>query len=112
MSEQQRSVGPESATAALSGLRLDALLAEVQERLDEIIRTRDRLQGLLEAVLVVGGGLELDSTLERIVQAAVELLDARYGALGVLGEEEGLARFIHVGIPPETRARMGDLPEG
>jgi signal transduction histidine kinase len=115
MTEQQRSVGPasgpESASAALSGLRLDALLAEVQERLDEIIRTRDRLQGLLEAVLVVGGGLELDSTLERIVQAAVELLDARYGALGVLGEE-GLARFIHVGIPPETRARMGNLPEG
>jgi signal transduction histidine kinase len=112
MSEHQRSVGPESASAALSGLRLDALLAEVQERLDEIIRTRDRLQGLLEAVLVVGGGLELDSTLERIVQAAVELLDARYGALGVLGEEEELARFIYVGIPPETRAKMGNLPEG
>ncbi len=103
--------GPESATAALSGLRLDALLGEVHERLAEIIRTRDRLQGLLEAVLAVGSGLELDSLLERIVQSAVDLLDARYGALGVLGDE-GLARFIHVGISPETRATMGNLPEG
>lgn len=115
MSDQDRSStqrgGPESATAALSGLRLEALLGEVQERLAEIIKTRERLQGLLEAVLAVGSGLELDSTLKRIVQAAVELLGARYGALGVLGDE-GLARFIHVGIDPETRATMGNLPEG
>jgi two-component system, NarL family, sensor histidine kinase DevS len=115
MSEQDRSSaqrgGPESASAALSGLRLDALLGEVHERLAEIIRTRDRLQGLLEAVLAVGSGLELDSLLERIVQAAVDLLDARYGALGVLGDE-GLVRFIHVGISPETRAIMGNPPEG
>lgn len=103
--------GSASATAALSALRLDALLGEVHERLEEIIKTRDRLQGLLEAVLAVGAGLELDSTLQRIVQAAVDLIDARYGALGVLGEE-GLAQFIYVGIDPETRATMGNLPEG
>jgi signal transduction histidine kinase len=103
--------GPDSASAALSGLRLDALLGEVQERLAEIIRTRDRLQGLLEAVLAVGSGLELDALLKRIVQAAVELIDARYGAVGVLGDE-GLVRFIHVGISDEVRATMGNLPEG
>src|SRR2546430_5997018 len=114
MSEQERMSdrgGPVSATAALSALRLDALLGEVHERLAEIIRTRDRLQGLLEAVLAVGAGLELDSTLQRIVQAAVDLIDARYGAIGVLGEA-GLAQFIHVGIDAETRAAMGHLPEG
>jgi signal transduction histidine kinase len=109
--KQSRPVGPELAGATLSGLRLDAVLAEVQERLAEIIKTRDRLQGLLEAVLAVGAGLELDSTLQRIVQAAVELIGARYGALGVLGEH-GLGQFIYEGIDEETRSRMGSLPAG
>jgi len=96
----------------LSGLRLDELLKEVQDRLTEIVRTRGRLQGLLDAVLAVAAGLELDSTLRRIVQAAVDLVDARYGALGVLGPNEGLSEFVHVGINSEERARMGHLPEG
>jgi signal transduction histidine kinase len=91
---------------------LDELLKEVQDRLTEVIKTRDRLQGLLDAVMAVGTGLELDSTLQRIVQAAVELVDARYGALGVLGPREGLSEFVYVGINAEERARMGHLPEG
>lgn len=96
----------------LSGLRLDELLREVQDRLAEIAATRDRMQGLLGAFLAVGAGLELDTTLQRIVDAAVELVDARYGALGVLGPDGGLSRFIYTGIDAETRARMGQLPEG
>ena len=68
-----------------SGLRLDELLREVQERLAEVVATRGRMQGLLDAVLAVASGLELEATLRRIVQAAVDLVDARYGALGVLG---------------------------
>src|SRR5690348_7498179 len=93
-------------SAAPPGLRLDALLGEVHERLAEVIRTRDRLQALLEAVLAVAAGLELEPTLQRIVQAAVELIDARYGALGVVGDE-GLVEFFHEGIDAETRAEMG-----
>lgn len=97
--------------APLAGLRLDELLSELQERLTEITKTRDRLQGLLDAVVAVGAGLELEGTLQRIVQTAVDLVDARYGALGVLGED-GLSEFVHVGIDSETRAKMGRLPEG
>src|SRR4051794_30041381 len=82
-----------SASASLAGLRLDELLSEVQDRLTEIAATRDRMQGLLDAVLAVGAGLELESTLQRIIQTAVELVDARYGALGVLSDDGGLARF-------------------
>ncbi|MEU6641554.1 GAF domain-containing protein [Saccharomonospora sp. NPDC046836] len=99
-------------TGALAGLRLDELLHEVQERLAEIVMTRDRLQGLLDAVLAVASGLELDSTLQRIVQAAVDLVDARYGALGVLSDAGGLSEFVYVGIDDEVRAQMGHLPEG
>jgi signal transduction histidine kinase len=96
----------------LGGLRLDELLDEVRERLTEIGSTRDKMQGLLDAVLAVGAGLELDSTLQRIVQAAVELVGARYGALGVLGTQENLSEFVYVGIDPETRSHMGHLPQG
>src|SRR2546423_6844452 len=98
--------------ASLAGLRLDELLGEVQDRLTEIARTRDRMQGLLDAVLAVGTGLELDGTLQRIIETAVTLVDAHYGALGVLGEEGGLAQFVYVGIDPRTRAQMGHLPQG
>ncbi|HEV2777848.1 MAG TPA: GAF domain-containing protein [Actinophytocola sp.] len=96
----------------LAGLRLDELLGEVQDRLAEIVKTRDRLQGLLDAVLAVGAGLELEGTLQRIIQTAVQLVDARYGALGVLSEDGGLAKFVYVGIDAETRSRMGHLPQG
>jgi signal transduction histidine kinase len=96
----------------LSGLRLDELLREVQDRLTEVMATRDRMQGLLDAFLAVGTGLELDVTLQRLVEAAVDLVQARYGALGVLGRHGGISRFIHVGIDDATRATMGHLPEG
>ncbi|MEV0646299.1 GAF domain-containing protein [Phytomonospora sp. NPDC050363] len=100
------------ATARLADLRLGELLDEVRDRLDEIAETRDRLQGLIDAIMAVGAGVELDSTLQRIVQAAVELVDARYGALGVLGPHEGLSEFVYVGIDPGQRQKMGHLPEG
>ncbi len=97
--------------APLAGLRLDELLSELQDRLTEITNTRDRLQGLLGAVVAVGTGLELESMLQRIVQTAVDLVDARHGALGVIGDE-GLSEFVYVGIDQATRERMGHLPEG
>jgi two-component system, NarL family, sensor histidine kinase DevS len=97
---------------SLAGLRLDELLAELQDRLTEIGKTRDRLQSLLDAVVAVGAGLELAGTLQRIVETAVELVDARYGALGVLGDHDGLSEFVYVGVDETTRAGMGHLPEG
>jgi signal transduction histidine kinase len=100
------------ARAALSGMRLTELLDEVQERLATVARTQERIQHLLDAFMDVSSGLDLDATLHRIVEAGVELVDARYGALGVLGEGGGLSAFIHVGIDDELRARMGSLPEG
>lgn len=72
----------------------------------------ERTDGLLDAVLAVSSGLDLDTTLRRIVQTAMSLVDARYGALGVLGEDGTLTRFINEGIDEETRERIGPLPEG
>jgi len=96
----------------LSGMRLTELIDEVQERLASVARGQTRIQHLLDAFLSVSSGLDLPSTLRRIVSAATELVDARYGALGVLRAGGGLAAFIHVGIDDELAAAMGALPEG
>ncbi|MEU7605482.1 hypothetical protein AB0B44_31890, partial [Streptomyces sp. NPDC041003] len=63
-------------------LRLDELLEELQVRIDEVRGTRDRLNGLLEAVMSVGRELDLPQVLRGIVEAAVVLVDAEYGAAG------------------------------
>lgn len=98
--------------ATLSGLRLRELLGEVHERVEQIIEGRDRLDGLVEAMLTVTSGLELDETLRTIVRAAIELIDARYGALGVRGDGHELVEFIYEGIDEETRRKIGPLPQG
>jgi signal transduction histidine kinase len=71
------------------------------------------LRRLLDAVVTVGSDLDLPAMLERIVQAAIDLVDARYGALGVLDDTRSrLAQFITVGIDDATAAAIGHLPEG
>jgi signal transduction histidine kinase len=73
----------------------------------------DRVAALFSSMIAVTEGLDLDRTLHHIVDAAIDLVDARYGALGVLDESgEGLARFVHSGIDEDTRARIGALPRG
>nr|WP_157109576.1 GAF domain-containing sensor histidine kinase [Rhodococcus sp. WMMA185] len=96
----------------LSELRLRELLAEVRDRIEQIVDAREHVDGLLEAMLSVTSGLDLDSTLRTIVHAAIELTDARYGALGVLGPGEGLSQFVYEGIDEKTREQIGDLPRG
>lgn len=96
----------------LSQLRLRELLTEVQDRVEEIVEGRDRLDGLLEAMLVVTSGLELDDTLRTIVRTAIDLVDAGYGALGVRGHDHELIEFIYHGIDEPTKELIGHLPEG
>ena len=71
------------------------------------------LRELLAAVLALGSDLDPLTMLRRIVEAAVGLVDARYGALGVLDDTgTRLAQFITVGIDDDMHALIGDLPEG
>jgi len=93
-------------------LRLDELLAELQGRLQAVLATRDQMRGLLEAVVAIGSGLDLESMLRRIVETAVGLVDATYGALGVIGEGKRLAEFIPVGLTQDEIAKIHHWPEG
>jgi signal transduction histidine kinase len=68
---------------------------------------------LIEAGMALASERELGAVLLRIVELAVELTGARYGALGVLTEDGRLIEeFITVGISPEQRAALGDPPTG
>ncbi len=94
-------------------LQLDDLLTELQLRLSGIVSARDRLRQLLDAVLVIGTGLDLQDVLHRIVQAAATLADAEYAALGVIAPDgDGLSQFITVGIDAEGIAAIGPYPTG
>src|SRR4051794_34143872 len=110
--DRQHSSG-DHGDSPLSAMRLTELIDEVQDRLASVARAQSRIQSLLDAFLSVSTGLDLQSTLRRIVETACDLVDARYGALGVLRQKgSGLAAFIHVGIDDELAAKMGSLPEG
>lgn len=93
-------------------LRLDELLEGLQQQVGLVRSARDRMRTLLDAVLVVGSDLDLEVVLRRIVDSAVTLVDARYGALGVLGEEGTIKQFLTVGIDEETVAGIGSYPRG
>jgi signal transduction histidine kinase len=96
----------------LPQLRLDELLAELQGRLQAVIGARDQMRGLLEAVVGISSGLDLESTLRRIVETAIRLVDASYGALGVIGDGQELAEFIPVGLTDDEISQIHHWPQG
>ena len=102
--------GPEAPALGLTPLsrvHLDELLQELLERVGEVVASRERLRALLDAVVAIGADLDVPSTLERIVVAACRLVGARYGALGVIGEDRHLVEFITHGISPAEHAVTG-----
>ncbi len=103
---------PDTPPGVLPQLQLDDLLAELQSRIQLVRGTRDRMRNLLQAFVAVGSGLDLESTLKRIVETAVGLVDAQYGALGVIGEGERLIEFVPVGMDEATIRAIDHWPEG
>jgi len=93
-------------------LELDQLLVQLRDRADDVLATQGRLRGLLRANALVAGELSLPLVLRQIVDAARDLLGARYAALGVLGRDGGLEQFVHAGMEDDLVARIGDLPTG
>lgn len=110
--------GPERAAGGALGfpdaprLELEDLLDQLIDRASTLKSAQGRLRGLLRANQRIVSDLDLPSVLRQIVSAACELLGARYGALGVVGEERRLEQFIHVGMPDEQARVIGHLPHG
>jgi signal transduction histidine kinase len=73
---------------------------------------REQTQQLLDIVLGISSDLDLDATLDRIVDAARTLTGARYGALAVRADDGRMLSFIHHGMDAATVATIGHLPVG
>ncbi len=72
-----------------------------------------RQRALVEAGIAITSQLSLDAVLHKLIETAVALTGARYGALGVIdrtGRE--LERFLTVGVDDETHRAIGDPPRG
>jgi signal transduction histidine kinase len=79
---------------------------------DRVALQQERTEGLLLAVAAVTSELDLQSVLRRIAEVAAELVDARYGAVGVISVDGSLSQFVTVGLDSELAERIGPLPHG
>jgi signal transduction histidine kinase len=91
---------------------LDRSLSELVALAGDVLKTQGRLRALLRANQAIVQQLDLPTVLRRIVDVAVELVGAQYGALGVVSPHGGLEQFITVGMTEEQIARMPHPPEG
>ncbi|MEU6769956.1 GAF domain-containing SpoIIE family protein phosphatase [Streptomyces sp. NPDC046759] len=96
-------------------MRLRSELGRIDDQLRSLLSSMDRLQGLLDAVVAISREVELPAVLHRIVTTAMDLVGARYGALGVLDESaERLEQFIAAGLsdPERDALTKAGLPRG
>src|SRR3954467_5417117 len=92
----------------LGALELDDLLGELRARAALSMEAQRRMAGLLDAVLAVSSDPDLPVVPPRLVSAAAELVDAEYGALGVIGPDgERLVEFVTHGVSDAARALIG-----
>jgi signal transduction histidine kinase len=100
--------------AVLAGcLFFFAALFNVIERIQNSLEHRNReLLTLHEAALGIHGDLALEIVLQRVVDRARNLVDARYGAVSVIGDQHRIESFITSGISAGERARIGPPPVG
>ena len=76
----------------------------------EIDALRERLSGLIAAVLRVSASLDLDTVLQEVVGSARALTGARYGMITTVDDAGRVADFVTSGFTPEQQARLADLP--
>lgn len=93
-------------------LELENLLTQLIGRANEVMATQARLRDLITATNSVVSDLDLPTVLRNIAESARTLVNARYAAMGVIGEDGHLEQFIHVGMDQSVVDEIGHLPEG
>ena len=89
-----------------------AVLAVVEERETISKRKTEQLRTLVKTGMVLSARLSLTAVLQRIANMACKVVNAKYGALGVLDGKGGLSQFITAGIDEKTKRAIGPLPVG
>ena len=93
-------------------LEFEVLLKQFVERAEELMTSQARMHDLIRVNNDLTSQLDLPTVLRRIVEIGVDLIQARYGAMGVVGDQRRLEQFIHVGMDDEIVSRIDHLPEG
>jgi signal transduction histidine kinase len=91
-----RSAAPASSPAAASELSPDA----------------SALAAVDEAARAIAAVLAVDDVHQLIVDRVRDLVDASYAALGIVGPDGQIERFITAGMEPHVRRAIGSLPRG
>jgi GAF domain-containing protein len=92
-------------------LELDELLEQLVLRAHDGLDVQSRLRGLLHAYLAVARAGNLEIVLRHVVEAARELVNAGYAAIGVVSRGH-IVRFVHTGMDSDLVTRVGHLPQG
>ena len=73
-------------------------------------RINPTLKAVSDAVLAVASQLSVEEVLQRLVESARELANARFAALGMPDGEGGFSRFLTAGMSESLIASLGPLP--
>ncbi|WP_460942552.1 sensor histidine kinase [Okibacterium endophyticum] len=92
-------------------LEFEKHLAEFVEHAQDLMSSQSRLRDLLGISHDLTSDLDIDSVLQRIVDVGTDLLRARFGALGIVGDENEFAEIFHVGLEPDVAAAITRSPE-
>ncbi|MGV9358313.1 PP2C family protein-serine/threonine phosphatase [Streptomyces misionensis] len=85
---------------------------ELSTQVRQLALGQRRLRRLLDAVVAMSEDMDLPAVLRHIVEAATDLVGARYGALGVLGSDGEFVDLITVGVDEERMLAESGLPQG
>jgi signal transduction histidine kinase len=80
-------------------------MPDPEERRDDLLPVIERASTIVEQV-------DLEALLNTTIDSAMELTNARYGALGVVDRHGRVEKFLHRGISTASADAIGDLPIG
>ncbi|MRJ77492.1 GAF domain-containing protein [Aeromicrobium sp. SMF47] len=95
-----------------AGRSRDHTTMHVPARVPDAAYSHDRLRDLVRINHELTSSLDMAEILQRIVEVGKELLDARYAAIGILGDERRIKELIHAGMEQEVVDMIGRVPQG
>ncbi|HEX8919267.1 MAG TPA: GAF domain-containing protein [Chloroflexota bacterium] len=84
-------------------------IRKLNDALEQRVRQLDAAN---RAITAVSSALDLSHVLQSIADAARDLVNSRYAALGVVDEKGHIVQFITSGMTEKQRRAIGPLPQG
>lgn len=82
------------------------------DQVAETANSQARLRDLVRINHELTSNLDMPKIIQRIVEIGKELLDARYAAIGILGDERRIKELIHAGMDQDVVDMIDRVPEG